>query len=240
MILAIDTATRWAGLALHDGTAVIAEHGWRCQNNHTREMTPAINQMLARAALAPEELHAIAVAIGPGSYTGLRVGLALAKGMALAHHLPLVGVNTLDIIAAAFGPAEAQLVAVIAAGRRRITAAGYTWQGEKARRGARKRYHQPGQWQLAWGPQNDTWDGLLAQLEGPALFAGEIPEEGVKRIYRASRWYDVVAPAFRVRRAAVLAEIGWQRHQAGETAAPAELTPIYMRDPAGQASTASN
>ena len=87
MILAIDTATRWAGLALHDGTAVIAEHGWRCLNNHTIEMTPAIDDMLKQAGVEPADLSGIAVAIGPGSYTGLRVGLALAKGLALANGL---------------------------------------------------------------------------------------------------------------------------------------------------------
>ena len=89
MILAIDTATRWAGLALHDGTAVIAEYGWRCLNNHTIELSPAIEDMLSRVDKSINDLDGIAVAIGPGSYTGLRVGLALAKGMALANQIAL-------------------------------------------------------------------------------------------------------------------------------------------------------
>ena len=82
MILGIDTATRWLGLGLHSGTAVIAETGWKCQNNHTIELTPAIHEMLHRANLTPADLEAIAVAIGPGSYTGpaRRVGRGQRDG----------------------------------------------------------------------------------------------------------------------------------------------------------------
>ena len=128
MILGIDTATRWLGLALHSGTAVIAETGWKCQNNHTIELTPAINEMLKRADLTPSDLDAVAVAIGPGSYTGLRVGLAVAKGIALANQIPLIGVSTLDIVASSFGPLPGKLVVVAEAGRTRIVAAAYEWQ----------------------------------------------------------------------------------------------------------------
>lgn len=112
MILAIDTATRWLGLALHDGTAVLAEIGWRCLNNHTIELTPAIRDLLQRHQLSSADLGGIAVAIGPGSYTGLRVGLAVAKGLSLANQIPLIGVPTLDIVAAAFGPDTGELVVV--------------------------------------------------------------------------------------------------------------------------------
>ncbi|MCA9960226.1 MAG: hypothetical protein KC443_14390, partial [Anaerolineales bacterium] len=68
MILAIDTATRWTGLALHDGTAVIAEAGWRSINTQTIELSPAIAGLLQRADTDSGELKGIAVAIGPGSY----------------------------------------------------------------------------------------------------------------------------------------------------------------------------
>jgi tRNA threonylcarbamoyladenosine biosynthesis protein TsaB len=101
MILAIDTATDWVGLALHDGSSVLAEFGWRSRRTQTIELAPAVAQLWARTGVSAGDLSAIAVAIGPGSYTGLRVGLALAKGMALGQNLPLIGVPTLDIVAAA-------------------------------------------------------------------------------------------------------------------------------------------
>lgn len=220
MILAIDTATRWAGLALHDGTAVIAEHGWRCLNNHTIELTPAIDEMFKQAGVESADLSGITVAIGPGSYTGLRVGLALAKGLALANGVPLIGVPTLDTVAVSFGRREGQLVVVAEAGRKRISAAGYAWHGRAG-------------WTCQWGPDNNTWDELLAQLDGPITFAGEITPEAAKKIRAVGSHFQVALPARSIRRAGHLAELGWQRLRAGKADDAASLAPIYLRDPAG-------
>jgi tRNA threonylcarbamoyladenosine biosynthesis protein TsaB len=221
MILAIDTATRWAGLALHDGTAVIAEHGWRCLNNHTIELTPAIDEMFKQAGIEPADLSGIAVAIGPGSYTGLRVGLALAKGLALANGLPLIGVPTLDIVAVSFGQREGQLVVVVEAGRKRISAAGYAWHGRAG-------------WTSQWGPDNSTWDELLTQLEGPTTFAGELTPDAAKKVRAANSSFQVALPARSIRRAGHLAELGWQRLRAGNADDAAVLAPVYLRDAAGK------
>lgn len=221
MILAIDSATRWAGLALHDGTAVIAEHGWRCLNNHTIELSPAIDDMLHRAGVEPAALSGIAVAQGPGSYTGLRVGMALAKGLALANGLPLIGIPTLDIVAASFGQREGQLVVVAEAGRKRISAAGYAWHGRNG-------------WTCQWGPNNSTWDELLTQVEGPTTFAGEITPEAAKKIRAASASFQTALPGRSIRRAGHLAELGWQRLRADKADDAASIAPIYLRDPAGR------
>ncbi|MCA9872014.1 MAG: tRNA (adenosine(37)-N6)-threonylcarbamoyltransferase complex dimerization subunit type 1 TsaB, partial [Anaerolineales bacterium] len=164
MILAIDTATRWAGLALHDGTAVIAEYGWRCLNNHTIELTPAIAEMGQRVGVTPSDWKGIAVAVGPGSYTGLRVGLALAKGLALANRIPLIGVPTLDIVAASVHQYPQQLLVAAAAGRSRVCAAVYEW-------------HSRGGWQARRPPVIDSWENILSGLSKPTLFVGEITPE---------------------------------------------------------------
>ena len=85
MLLAIDTSTKQAGIALYDGArGLIAEYNWHSANRHTEELMPAVAQMLAQASVKPSGLRAVAVALGPGSFTGLRVGLAAAKGLALA------------------------------------------------------------------------------------------------------------------------------------------------------------
>ncbi len=221
MILGIDTATRWLGLALHSGTAVIAETGWKCQNNHTIELTPAINEMLKRANLTPADLEAVAVAIGPGSYTGLRVGLAVAKGMALANQIPLVGISTLDIVAASFGPLPGKLVVVAEAGRTRIVAATYEWQSRFG-------------WQADMAPVIDTWENVLGMVYGRASFTGEITPEAAKQIRAANKTFHAAPPASSVRRAGYLAEIGWQRFRKNNVDNAAELAPIYLKDPAGK------
>ena len=219
MILAIDTATRWLGLALHDGQSVLAETGWRLGNTHTVELAPAVASMLERAKIDATDLSAIAVAIGPGSYTGLRIGLGLAKGLALANQTRLIGVPTLDIVAASQPQFEGQLVAVCEAGRTRICAGSYQWDKKKG-------------WQSAGEPTIETWEDLLSNVEEPAIFAGEISEAGAKLIRASKTSFELASAATSVRRAGCLAEIGWTRLRRGRIDDPAELVPIYLRDPA--------
>lgn len=218
MILAIDTATRWAGLALYDGTTLLAEHGWRSVNTQTVELAPAVAQTLRRADVAAQELGGIAVALGPGSYTGLRIGLGLAKGMALAHQIPLIGVPTLDIVAAAQPQLEAQLVVVAEAGRTRITAGCYEWQRSQG-------------WQAGDRPLNTTWEELLDDLQPPVVFTGEIAPQARKLIRAAGKGFHAVRPVDRVRRAGYLAAIGWERLRRGRVDDAASLTPTYLREP---------
>ncbi len=221
MILAIDTATRWLGLALHSGTAVLAESGWRCLNNHTIELTPSIQQLLQQTGATMADLSGIAVAIGPGSYTGLRVGLAVAKGLALANQTPLLGVSTLDCLAAGIGAQSGKLVAVAEAGRTRVCTAVYEWQTNG--------------WQATHSPTIDSWDELLTRLEGDGryLFAGEITPEAAKQIRAAGKEFRVALPAASVRRAAVLAEIGWRRLRQGQVDDATNLAPLYLKEPDG-------
>jgi len=220
MILAIDTATRWLGLALHDGTAVLAEIGWQCRNNHTVELTPAIQELMQRVDLTAADLSAIAVAIGPGSYTGLRVGLAVAKGLALAHQTPLIGIPTLDIVAVAMPPQPGDLVVVAEAGRTRVLTAVYQWHGGDG-------------WQTDPPPSIDAWDDLLQRLEGPLTFVGEITPDAAKKIRTSGKLFQMASPAAAARRAGYLAELGLQRLRRGEVDDPALLAPVYLRDPSG-------
>ena len=220
MILAIDTATSWLAMALHDGTAVVAEMGWRCLNNHTIELTPNLQAMMQRANVAAEDLEGIAVAVGPGSYTGLRVGLALAKGVALAHQTPLLGIGTLDIVAVAFGPFPGQLWVVAEAGRTRICTAPYEWENGRG-------------WQTVETPIITSWEELLPQLKGRITFAGELTAEAARKIKLANKTHQIAQPAAAVRRAGYLAELGWRRLRAGEVDDAQTLAPVYLRDPAG-------
>ena len=222
MILAVDTATQWTGIALHDGTTVIAELGWRSVNTQTIELAPTVKQFLGKADATPGDLVAIAVAVGPGSYTGLRVGLGFAKGMALAYQLPLIGVPTLDIVATSFGRNDGNLIIVAEAGRQRVCANTYRW----GRLG----------WQAANEPDIVSWPDLLAQVADldDVTFAGEISVDARKLIRNTSRRYRIVSAAAGARRAGYLAEIGWRRLRRNALDDAAELAPIYLRDPAGQ------
>ena len=216
MILAIDTATRLISVALADEVGVVAESTWQSANNHTTELAPMVERMLSRIQPATT-LTAIAVAIGPGSFTGVRIGLGFAKGLALARNVPLVGVRTFEIAARALPQADGEAIAVVQAGRGRVI-----W----ARCSARD-----GQWEAA----DDGVVGRWADVVGAAtetrqrIVVGEIDRAGYE-VLQGSR-VQYASPTQNVRRAAHLAEIGWERLRRGATDSAATLMPVYAHPP---------
>ena len=217
MILAIDTATRFASIALYDAHGLWAEHTWHSHNNHTVELAPNLQRLLEGQGVKPQQLDGIVVAIGPGSFTGLRVGVTMAKGLAMAANLPLVGVPTLDVVAYAHTDRGLPLWAVLQAGRKRVCAAFYAPDA----------------------PPPATEDYLLTTLDAltpegwdRVLYVGEISPQAAQDL--KARWGErvvVASPAAGLRRAGYLAELGWQRLKAGDTDDPASLSPIYLRSP---------
>jgi len=216
MILAIDTATQYAGLALYDTDGIVAEEAWLSDRNHTVELMSRIGRMLNLADLAVADLSALAVSLGPGSFTGLRIGLAAAKGMALPHKLPVVGIPTLDIVAYPFRASKVPVWAIAQAGRGRILAACYD--------------NVEGQWQVTTAPHITNFDDLAKLINIPSLCTGEINNEAEQILHRGSK-ARVVSPATRVRRAGYLAEIAAARLDAGDQDDPDVLEPIYLSTP---------
>ncbi|MEA3326194.1 MAG: tRNA (adenosine(37)-N6)-threonylcarbamoyltransferase complex dimerization subunit type 1 TsaB, partial [Chloroflexota bacterium] len=125
MLLAIDTSTSWISLALYDGVSVRYELTWQSQHHHTVELAPAIEQLFTRTGTSRQDLTGLAVAIGPGSFTSLRIGVAVIKGFSLALKLPIVGIASLDVVTAAQPLDDRPLIAVLHAGRTRLAYATY-------------------------------------------------------------------------------------------------------------------
>src|SRR4030043_1592763 len=98
-ILGLDTATSWGSPGVIDDEEVVAEYAFRRGETLSARLLPAIQTLLAEARLDLHEIDGIAVSLGPGSFTGLRVGLSAVKGLALAVARPVAGVPTLDALA---------------------------------------------------------------------------------------------------------------------------------------------
>ena len=98
-VLGIETATRVCAAAIASGGKVLAEAAMEERNIHAERLMSLIDEVLARTGTSPQQLDAIAVSIGPGSFTGLRIGLSVAKGLAYATAKPLVAVPTLESLA---------------------------------------------------------------------------------------------------------------------------------------------
>lgn len=221
VMLAIDTATRALGLALYDGKTLLAEQMWVAGNQHNLLLTPAIRATLRVLDLTPDDLSAIAVTVGPGSYTGLRIGVALAKGMAAVGQLPLIGLTTLDVLAVP-QPVSTKyhLLCVVQAGRNRIITSQYV---------TRK-----GRWAVEQAPAITDWATLLPTLTTPMLITGEVDENGAAAIAATNdETLVVVSPALRARRPGILAEEAWRRWRANpdHDYSVNSVLPLYLQAP---------
>ncbi len=217
MLLAIDSATRMLSLALHDGERVRAEMTWETANRHTVELTPAIYEICARTGITVQTLTHLAVSQGPGSFSGLRIGIAVAKGLAMALSVPLIAVPTLDIVAAAHPIVKGTLIAVAQAGRSRVCVGRYAW-GTLG-------------WSAIAEVEIMAWDALIASVETDSLIAGEIDNTAHEMIVNSSKPIRISPPAFSLRRASFLADLAWARVRSGTPADPAAVIPIYVNQP---------
>ena len=125
MILAIDTSTARLGIAVFNGTEILGENCWTSPNRHTVSLAPAVERLLSDLEIERKKLKAVAVALGPGSFTSLRVGLSFAKGMSLGWGIPVIGVPTLDITAAQQPLDDTPLCAFLQAGRGKLAVSFY-------------------------------------------------------------------------------------------------------------------
>jgi tRNA threonylcarbamoyladenosine biosynthesis protein TsaB len=211
-ILAVDTATETLSLALYDGHRVVAESAWPAQMHHTVELAPAVEDMLRRTGVKPEEIRAVGVAQGPGSYTALRIGIAFALGFAVPHNLPVIGIPTFEILVRAQPATEKELVAVLHAGRSRIAWCAY--------------HAAAGKWKAAGEPRVSTWEELAAEAPKRARICGEIDRAG-KEALAKRRDLKIAPPHRNTRRAGVLAEMTAEHWRDPETR-PMLLQPIYL------------
>ena len=214
MLLAIDTSTAQIGLALYDGTSVPGEFVWQSGLHHTQELAPAVADLLRRVGIKMGAVTALAVALGPGSFTSLRVGMAFVKGLVLARHLPVIAIPTLDIVAAAVPLSERRLAAVVQAGRNRM-ALGWYRAGENG-------------WQAEGPVTVTTADELAESIHKPVIVCGDMSADQRQRLERKYRNVSLASPAQCVRRPGILAELAWRKWQGGETDSAATLTPIYL------------
>lgn len=214
-LLAIDSSTHVGGLALYDGNRVLYECIWTRPDTRGADLAPGIQSAFKHTGLHQKDIKAIGIAIGPGSYTGLRTSLALAKGMVLAQGLALIAIPTLDIIVAGQPLQEKPLAAVLQAGRGRLAVGWYT---EKKNR-----------WQNKGNPVLATAAELEEAINKPTIICGELSEADRRALGRKYKNAEIASPAQCVRRPALLAELAWARWQAGEIDDIKGLAPIYLQ-----------
>lgn len=214
MLIAIDTSTEWIGLALYDGVQILSEQSWRSQHFHTTELAPAVSTMLERAKVSSKDVTGIGVAIGPGSFTGMRIGIAFAKGLALALKVPIVGIPSLDILAFSQPVMRRPMICLLEIGRGRFAWARY--EGVK------------GKWVRKTEVAVDEPKEIAKTITSPIFVCGEMADEERRILGRKWKTAKLAEASQSVRRPAVLAELASQRLKSGQTDDITSLSPIYV------------
>jgi tRNA threonylcarbamoyladenosine biosynthesis protein TsaB len=216
-VLAIETATAWGSVAVVAPEGVLGERRAHVPGGHLEWVIPAVDEVLTAARLTPSAVDALAVSIGPGGFSGLRIGLATAAAWAHALGRPLVALSTLEVIAAGV-PGAGLVLAALDARRGEVAAALFRRDGQ-VRRIAGDLLLAPGDLGSRLGPLAEpvvvAGDALAvhraALLEALGLGASIAPEE---------LWWP---------RAAGVGRLGLARLLRGERDDPVGLTPRYAR-----------
>ncbi|HOE65355.1 MAG TPA: tRNA (adenosine(37)-N6)-threonylcarbamoyltransferase complex dimerization subunit type 1 TsaB [Candidatus Hydrogenedentes bacterium] len=214
-ILALDATTAILTVCVWDDGAVMAETVVNCGRTHTERLMDTVDWVLREAGADVGGLDMLAVAKGPGSFTGLRVGVAAMKGLALGAGLPLVGVPTLDALSRLPGRRDGTLCPVLDAKMSEVFGAVYRF-----RDGKRTRLS---------GDRVCPVESLIEGLEGPVLFFGDGAALYADRIRAVLPEAVFLPSAATVSRAWAVAEEASVLLAAGAGSNPDDVTPVYLR-----------
>ncbi len=217
MFLGIETSSAVSSVAVSDGDRIIAEITVEAGFTHSEQLVPHIDTLLRYGKVAKDCIEGIAVAIGPGSFTGLRIGMGTAKAMAYAWQVPLIGVMTMDAIAQNFVGIDGQVVVMIDAQKKNVYEGRYEW--------------RDGRMQQIQAPTVKLrTDALkeLAALNGPVWLCGD----GILKRREEIEQYPtlhIAPPALRIPRASSVLAAAEKRFAAKSYDDAMTLVPYYIR-----------
>jgi tRNA threonylcarbamoyladenosine biosynthesis protein TsaB len=235
LLLALDTSTRQASVALCDEERLYSEYTWQVGNNHSVELLERIQHLLAEGGIVLSALDGLAVATGPGSFNGVRVAVATAKTLAFALRKPLVGISTLEISAAQFSHWPGPICSLLEAGRSEVYAACYLGADPESAKSLSLR--QLGDYRLL-APQDlaryleDQISPMLEESGTSYLFCGEMNESTRQALVQNMAGPIRYSPALQAtRHASTLARLAHQRFAEQRLDDPLLLEPLYLRRP---------
>ena len=219
LLLSIETATGCGSVALtkggiHNGK-VLAEATAQPEITHSRRLLGSVDWVMQAAGVTWDELHGVAISLGPGSFTGLRIGMAAAKGIVYACKTPLIGVQTLDAIALACPVIDRPLWCLLDARKQEVYAACY--------------HTGPSGLPEQCSPVEALCpEHLLEKITGPTLLAGPGVTE-YHDFFAAHKDVQLIPAALSSPSAARIGFLATEQLLAGKTADPATLAPLYVR-----------
>jgi tRNA threonylcarbamoyladenosine biosynthesis protein TsaB len=215
-LLAVDTATESCGVAMIADGRIRAEFNLNLGGTHTKHILTAIDAVLSLSGASIADIDVYAVTRGPGSFTGLRIGVSTMKGLAFATGKPIVGISSLEILAHQAGGDSALVCAMIDARRNEIY-----W----------RVYRRKGDILICCGDEQvGPVEDLAGQIDDRCMFIGNAALQYASRlpglVKHEIQWPPAVDNAIRP---AVLAQLAWQRFQQGQVDDVETLVPVYIR-----------
>lgn len=218
IVLGIDTATPGLGVALAGPDGLIAEATVQIGLRHAQGLLPAVEWLLRTAERTTDDVDAVAVTIGPGSFTAVRIGLNTAKGICMGRGIPLVGIPTLAALAARCPASALPVVPWLDAKRHEVYAGCYDTTGPRPVAAEPDAVIAPGDW-LDAHPSPALFLG-----DGASCYAGLIRERLGDQAAFAPDWVPLASGG-------VVATWGREFALAGKTIAPDDAAPLYLRRP---------
>jgi len=216
MELALNTSSKNNSIAISQQGEILNKMVWLSSHNETVELIPNLDRLLKKTQVKADLLQSIIVAIGPGRFNSLRVGLSIAKGLSFSLDIPLIGISTLNVLAYPFANTKLQICPIQKANRNNVATAFY---------------QQRHKWQCIKPAYLTTLELLYNQVEQQTLFCGEIDDDTVNEIKQNLGSLAVISNAPRISNIASLAALGWKRIINGEQDNIATLQPLYLRPP---------
>lgn len=218
MLLAIETATLASGVALATADKLVAEIIVQTKKTHSERLMPHIEQLLELGQVAKEDITAIAVSIGPGSFTGLRIGLATAKALAYVWNVPVIGVSTLAALAYACPAPNSLICPLLDAQKGNVYQAVYRW--------------EKGMLQEVIPPRVIAHQEAINELASqplPVIMLGEGAVLFQEAIVAAADPIELAPPHIILPRAGSVALLGHQLLRQGIRHDVMTLEPLYIR-----------
>lgn len=217
-ILALETTERVATLAALDSDALLAESALDPRERSARTLAPGLQALLRQVGWRPSDVQLIALTVGPGSFTGLRVGVTTAKAFAYAVGAEVLGVNTLEVIASQAPADAAQLAVAMDAQRQQVFAGTFQRESDGA---------------LAWREPTHLADDLAwleslspgMAVSGPVLHKIQTHAPPHVRLIDSSLWTP---------KAQTVGQLAWRKYQLGQRDDLWRLMPLYFRDSAAE------
>lgn len=217
LLLGIDTATTRVSVAIAEGGVVLGAVSLSGGRRHAEQLAPAIQYLRDELGVSFRQLAAIAVDVGPGLFTGLRVGVTTAKVMAQALRVPVVGIPSLDLVAYPLRYSNRLVVAVLDARRREVFSASYR--------------PVPGGLQRVSDYEVRTPTELVAELEAGTdelLLAGD-GVAAYRGAFSSLEHAELAGADHASPNAAALVELATARVEREDFESPSELRPLYLR-----------